>query len=143
MNAVEKLLPVFLRRESARSTVPFERFDPPVREGSAQWKWSRDPKLQALAAQIRQLKLSAGLPSWRQYPRHVCPEDGDIVGYLDEQCTDPLFRYHWWQLPPSERRKLTNLSFKYVGTWDPIESRRKIVWLPPRISAKDEGHALR
>jgi hypothetical protein len=124
--SIQKLPPLFMRREPACSKVPFERFSPPVREGSGQWELDRNPKFQATMAELHSL---LGNRPPRRYPKGVSPKDGDIVGYLDEKCTQPLFRYHWWQLSPSERRKLSRLSFMWVSLYDPTEPRRRLVWL--------------
>jgi hypothetical protein len=127
---IMKLPPVFMRCEPAFSQVPFERHDPPVREGSGRWEMDRDPVLQPLEASLQMRR------AW--YPRRVHHamnlKDGDIVGYFDERCTQIAFRKHWWELSPSDRRKLMKLSFMWVGYWDPIEKRRRIVWLPSTIA---------
>jgi hypothetical protein len=124
------MAPLFMRREPARSRKPFERFDPPVREGSGQREIDRDPKMQELMIKLKLMGRG------RLYPRRANPDDGDIVGYLDEKCTQPLVRFHWWEMPPSERRNLMKRSFLWVSYWDPIEKRREIIWLPTTLKGE-------
>jgi hypothetical protein len=99
-----------------------------MREGSGQWQIAHDPEMQKLTAEITALVGPRG----RRYPQHTSPDEGDIVGYLDEKCMQPLVRFHWWQLPPSDRRKLMKRSFLWVSFWD-VEKRRELVWLPTTL----------
>jgi hypothetical protein len=135
---IDTMPPIFLRCEPAASKVPFVRCqEPTVIEGSGA---AESQDLNTELGQITYEIQSSWVQHGRRFPLRTDkhnPKDGDIVGYLDEGCTRPLFRNYWWQLNPSDRRKLQRLSFMWVGYWDPDTERRRIVWLPPLESSAD------
>jgi len=91
-----------------------------------------DQKIQELIAKIKAATAAMGYR--RRYPRNVKPEDGDIVAYYDEAATRPMFREHWWELPPGERKKLRAKSFISTGYWEGSGARRRLVWLERKVS---------